>query len=243
MKKGFFSLPIVVVLALTVAIGTAWAANGYTLFGDAEYVSPGDGGSGRAVQIRSDASPGFGGIDYDVPAGTTFANLDILSTDFMPELDDLCLGGSPRFQIGIDMDGDGDRDGNIFVYFGIDSASPPCVPGAWQNTTDLLNTGKLLDTSQLPGGTFYDLYDAALAKYGTRAVTGIQVVVDASWAHPDGEQTFLIDNTNVDGTLYTYDQPASSDECKDGGWMNLADDEGTAFKNQGDCVSYTKTGS
>jgi len=35
--------------------------------------------------------------------------------------------------------------------------------------------------------------------------------------------------------------PTSKDQCKKGGWMTLSDDEGNAFKNQGDCVSYVAT--
>ena len=240
MMKVKIHATVIAVIALVVFTTVAFAAS-YTLFGDAAIVSPGNA-SPHAVQIRSDAGPGFGGIRFDVPAGTTFADLDQLSTDFMPEADDLCTGGSPRFSIGIDTDGDGDRDGSIFVYFGPDSASAPCVPAVWQNTTDLLQTGKLLDTSQLPGGTFYDPYDAALLKFGPMKVTSLTVVVDSSWAHPDGEQTFLIDNTNVDGTVYTYDQPQDKDECKNGGWMNLTQPDGTPFKNQGDCVSFVASG-
>lgn len=34
----------------------------------------------------------------------------------------------------------------------------------------------------------------------------------------------------------------NSDQCKNGGWVNLYRANGTPFKNQGDCVSYTKNG-
>ncbi len=229
--------------ATLISSGVASAATGYTLFGDAQIVSPGNA-SPHAVQIRSDADPGFGGVSYNVPGGTTFADLDSLSTDFKPEADDLCVGGSPRFQIRVAETGPADSDpsgDNIFVYFGPDSASPPCIPGVWQNTTDLLDAAKLVDTSQL-GGTFYDPYPNALTNYGGLQVLGVSVVVDSSWAHPDNEQTFLIDNTDVDGKVYNYDQPADKDECKKGGWMNLIDADGNSFKNQGDCVSYVATG-
>jgi hypothetical protein len=36
--------------------------------------------------------------------------------------------------------------------------------------------------------------------------------------------------------------PVNKDECKRGGWENLYHDDGTAFKNQGDCIQYVKTG-
>ena len=127
MRKFLASFALVGALALTVAIGAAFAAPGYTLFGDATIV-PG-GTPGNAAQLRSDSDPGFGGVSFTVPAGTTFGSLDVLSTDFKLEADDLCVGGSPRFSIGIDTNGDGTRDGSIFAYFGTDSAGLPCVPG------------------------------------------------------------------------------------------------------------------
>jgi hypothetical protein len=35
--------------------------------------------------------------------------------------------------------------------------------------------------------------------------------------------------------------PATKDQCKKGGWQNLTDPAGTAFQNQGDCVSWVAT--
>ena len=34
----------------------------------------------------------------------------------------------------------------------------------------------------------------------------------------------------------------SADDCKDGGWENVFRSDGSAFKNQGDCVQYVNTG-
>ena len=36
--------------------------------------------------------------------------------------------------------------------------------------------------------------------------------------------------------------PTSKDQCKNGGWQNYVDNNGTPFKNQGDCVSFVATG-
>lgn len=212
----------------------------YSLFGDAAYISPGNASS-RAVHIASD--PGFGGISYGVEAGTTFADLTALSSDFRVDADDTCVGGSPRVSVGIDTDGNGTRDGSIFLYFGTDSAGAPCIPGTWQNSGDFLETGRLVDSSQLPGGTFYDPYALALTKYGAMGVTSISIVADASWAAADSEQGADIDNTLINSTLFTYEVPVATDAnaCKNGGWQTLADANGNTFKNQGDCVSYVAT--
>ena len=50
------------------------------------------------------------------------------------------------------------------------------------------------------------------------------------------------DNSDIDGTIYTYDPPTDKDQCKDGGWQNLTRTDGSRFRNQGDCVSYFNTG-
>lgn len=36
--------------------------------------------------------------------------------------------------------------------------------------------------------------------------------------------------------------PTTKEQCKNGGWRELADGSGTPFKNQGDCVSFVATG-
>lgn len=41
---------------------------------------------------------------------------------------------------------------------------------------------------------------------------------------------------------FTSAVPATSDECKNNGWKTLTRENGTTFKNQGDCVSYVQNG-
>jgi len=50
---------------------------------------------------------------------------------------------------------------------------------------------------------------------------------------------------NFNGTTYDFepfDVANNKDECKDGGWQNVTRADGSSFKNQGDCVSYTNNG-
>jgi len=243
MRRFMASLAILAAISLAAGAGMASAAHsGYSLFGEATIVTGGN--PGNAVKLTSDSAPGYGGIDFDVAAGTTFADLGTLATDYMFETDDTCALGSPRFQVNVKDPNSADT-GNIFVYIGPPPAYTLCLPGVWLNTGDLLEGANLIDTSQLDLGTFYDPYTAALVKYGDYIVTGIQLVADAGYAFPDGEQTVFIDNTNIDGTIYTYDEGGhgqSKDDCKDGGWMDLVTDDGDSFKNQGDCVSYFNKG-
>jgi hypothetical protein len=216
-------------LGLALSAGPARAAGGYTLFGDATLVHPGDN-SQTAVQLRSVGVTSFGGIDFSIPAGLTFSQIQNLSTDYQFTAGS-CGGGAPRFSINV-------GGVNAFVYIGPPPNYTGCPPNAWANTGNLASAASFVDTSQLPGGTFYDTFAAADLKYGSDVVTGIQLVTDGGWAVAGGTQTVLVDNVMINDATYTFESPQS---CKDGGWQQFTSTPGP-FKNQGDCVSYFATG-
>jgi hypothetical protein len=63
-------------------------------------------------------------------------------------------------------------------------------------------------------------------------VTGVDVVQDE-------QGTVTISNITVNGTAVTYaNAPTSKDQCKKDGYKTLTDQNGNAFRNQGQCVSY-----
>jgi hypothetical protein len=57
----------------------------------------------------------------------------------------------------------------------------------------------------------------------------------------------LVDIT-IGGDTTTYDfepnlsQPATKDDCKNGGWKDLGRPDNSTFKNQGDCIQWVNTG-
>jgi hypothetical protein len=214
-------------LALGAAVPALANAAGYTLFGAATYVSPGDA-SNRAVQLVSNANTGtYSGVDFSVPSGLTINNLNELGTDYEFTAGS-CALGSPRF--GIQLSG---FTGTIFAYIGPDPSYTGCPPNVWTPTGNLLSPSSHVDTSQLPGGTFYETWAVAQARYSGATVTDIFVVSDNG---PTGTQTVLVDNTDVNGTVYDY-EPASKDDCKGEAWKDFTNPPGP-FRNQGECVSY-----
>ena len=186
---GLVSAAVIVLMGAAPAL----ASGGYSLFGDATRVHPGNG-SRTAIQIRSIGLNGFGGIDFKIPESLTFGDIQNMGTDYNFTAAS-CGVGSPRFQINV-----GGK--NAFVYIG----SPPnytgCPMNSWQSTGNLATPLSFVDTSQLPGGTFYDTFAAADVKYGGDAVTGLQVVVDQGGTF--GTQTVLIDNVQLGNTTYTF---------------------------------------
>jgi hypothetical protein len=140
----------------------------------------------------------FSGIKLAVPAGTTFASLTTLSTDFDPTVGG-CGGGSPRFSIQLA----GGK--NVFVYLGPSPSFTGCALNTWQSTGNLIgnaDTGRF-DTSQVASGTQSNTYAGALALVGPQVVTEIDLVTDAGWFFTPQVQTVLVRNVKVnDQTFY-----------------------------------------
>ena len=232
----------VVLLALSLVQGSgASAASNFTLFGDATLVSPGQS-SQTAAQLRSTAGGMvFGGIDFAIPAGTTLNDYQNLSTDYLFTASS-CGGRSPRFVIDID-------GSTINVYLGPPPSYTGCPPNLWSNTGDLLTPTSFVDTSNLAGGTFYDPWALALARYGTHAVTGVQLITDSSSFFGGATQTVLVDNVMINSTTFTFEPKNEGNQgnqgkfgqCKHGGWRNITSAPGP-FRNQGQCVSHFARG-
>jgi hypothetical protein len=174
------------------------SAKGYSFFGSAKLVKPGNH-SVHAVLLESSTAdkPGYSGIDFNVPAGLTFAGVQTLSTDYDFTINS-CGGGSPRFQINI-------AGVNAFVYIGPPPNYTGCPMNAWTNTGNLATPTSFVDTSQLPGGTFYDTFASADLKYGSDAVTGIQLVADGAFFFPSNpQQDVRVDNIVINSKTYSF---------------------------------------
>jgi hypothetical protein len=198
-------------LALTIAgavTTSALAAAPWSLSGSAIQVKAADtpGPNPWVVEIGSnvqdeDENNDLGGAVVYVPnQPLTLADITELSADYNITDDD-CGGGSPRFGLGIDSDGDGEINGYAFVYLGPGPNYTGCESG-WQETGNLVgleDSDTRYDLIQL-GGTFYDTYNNTLAQFGDADVVEIVFAADAGWffdVDGDGEQTVQVDNIRV----------------------------------------------
>jgi hypothetical protein len=196
-----FLIGLVAALAASAVWASAALAEDFTTFGAAERADVAKRDNVFALvsnTANADAGDDFSGLGAHVAWRLTFAGLHQLETDYYVRAGN-CGGGSPRFQIGLDTDGDGTRDGNVFAYIGdAPSFACPAAVGVWKSTGNLIGNGDLrFDTSQL-GGTFYDSYANALAAYGSARVTSLSLVVDGGWA-VGGVQELLIDDAYANG--------------------------------------------
>jgi hypothetical protein len=199
------------------------SSSGYSLFGDATLVHPGEA-SPTAAEATSTGPNGYGGVDFAFPSGLTVSQVDNLATDYMFPVGS-CGLGSPRFVASVT---NGTASGDISFYIGPPPEYTGCPPNVWTSSGNLASPTNLVDTSQLPGGSFYEPYAAAQTQFGSYTVTDIFLAVDGPG------QTVDFDNTQVNNTTYTYE---SGDSCKGGGYQQFTSNPGP-FSNQGQCVSY-----
>lgn len=161
-----------------------------------------------AFELVSSESQGIigSGVKF-TPNGTlTFAQITKLSTDFATVTGGIG-GGSPRFGLGIDVDGDGvfqqGPDGHIFVYLGpVDTGFHEDASSVWRNTGNLISaTDNRFDCNQLGSTRYYDDYATALSLAGNKRVFYVLFVIDSGWWF--GEQECLINNVTVNNSVLT----------------------------------------
>jgi hypothetical protein len=202
-------------LAIAVAIacsGTAAeaASKEFSLFGNAQVVA-GAKKNQYAVLIESDlTSPNtadwYGGIAYDPKKPIRFEDIRSLNAVYTI-LEGGFGGGSARFSIGVDGDGDGEVDGNVFVYFGTPPNFDDEPNGEIEFTGEFIGgTDLRFDTSKV-GGEFYDDYQGALELVGDADVLYIDLVVDAGWFVDGGVQSVLIHDLQVHKSKYKPKKP------------------------------------
>lgn len=107
----------------------------FLLGGTAQLARDPENPANDVIRIRTDVPPFFGTVSRTV-------NVQVEQLDNMLEFKawfavgplpstKTCIGGSPRFQLAVDLDGDGDSDGNAFGDTGINGSGTGCPQQTW----------------------------------------------------------------------------------------------------------------
>jgi hypothetical protein len=142
MRKWVLALALLVALATGASSvladgsenGDNGGRDGWLLGGTAQLAQDPENPANDVIRIRTDVPPFFGTVSRTV--NTKAQNLDnMLEFKSWFQLLGLstktCIGGSPRFQLAIDLDGDGDSDGNAFGDTGINGSGTGCPQNTW----------------------------------------------------------------------------------------------------------------
>jgi len=161
--------------------------------------------------------------------------------------------------IRVDLDGGGTPDAYMVFEPYQDQGTAAVLTGAWQNW-DAYRGGAAkwwVSGNAVPAcgqatpcawSTIVGLFPNATVREGTSCGPGAAPVspcpgslgVNQGSGNPGTVSNADALYVSVGGNKTTFNfeltppSPTNTDECKNGGWMNY----GSAFKNQGDCVSY-----
>jgi hypothetical protein len=106
-----------------------------------------------------------------------------------------CHGGSLRWQVAL-----GGTGNHVFIYYGDGPNFTDCTTNNQSNVNMIGLSDLRYDTSQLPGGTFYDNYAHALSAYGSMSVDAASLVVDSGWG---GDQIVNLSSATVGTASYS----------------------------------------
>jgi hypothetical protein len=151
------------------------------------------------------------------------------------------------YQFIVDLNGAAAGGFTTFVYEPYQNGT--VLPAVWQNwdvdagqmwSSRNFSEGSCVVVAGGGGAPFYTLAGLKLT-CPNAVVIGFGVNIGTFNPSYDVETDFV----NFNGTTYDFEmfQPATDkDQCKDGGWMTRTRGDGSTFKNQGDCVSFTNNG-
>jgi hypothetical protein len=176
----------------------------------------------------------YGALEFFPPAGTTVSSLSGLTASYAWATG-TDHGGSMRWSVHVPG-----LSGSIFVYYG-DEPNFASESVSQSGVNMIANTSDVrVDTSQLPGGTFYDTWAHALTLAGSQPVSSVSLVVDAGWG---GTQKVQLTDVQVNETtgLSEYvpgtvtsggGSPVCAPDTTDNFWLYLSKKSGAAPAQQ-----------
>ena len=142
-------------------------------------------------------------VSFTPSSTLMFSDITELSAVYAFTLGD-CHGGSLRWQVRTSP------TQAVFIYYGThpqfgNGADGGCTPasagGDTQSGDNLITLSDLrYDTSQYPGGTFYDSYANAYALIGALPILRVSLVLDSGWG---GDQRLTLSTATLKTAGYT----------------------------------------
>jgi hypothetical protein len=124
------------------ADGEQWG-QGFLLGGSAQLALDPENAANEVIRITTLMNSASVGGLLSAPAPPPFGTISRVVDTQIQKLDNMlefkawfdtgktCVGGSPRLQLAIDLNGDGTPEGNAFGYFGLGSTTTGCPPQTW----------------------------------------------------------------------------------------------------------------
>lgn len=237
-----------VAFAATVAVtqqnSQGWSTADTRPGGDVNFVadatSP-DGGNG-ALQLTTDSTT-TAKAQYLHDANTPITDVTELNY-YTKQVAASFVGGDASYQLAIDTNGATAGGFTTLVYEPYQNGV--VTPGVWQSWD--VDQGQFWSSRSITcsngalvagggGAPFYTLQQVQ-----TMCPEAVAVAFGVNIGSNNPSYDVYSDLVNFNGTVYDFvytNVPTSKDACKKNGYQNFTDGDGNAFKNQGECVSYT----
>jgi hypothetical protein len=148
----------------------------------------------ESIGSDADTANDYAFMSFTPDSSLTFNQITTLKTDYAFTLGD-CHGGSLRWSIRTSS------TQSLFIYYGTGPSFTNCTTPS-QTGTNMIGLSDLrYDTSQYPGGTFYDTYADAQALMGSTPIIRASLVIDSGWG---GDQRLNVANTTVNDNVYQF---------------------------------------
>lgn len=214
---------------------------------------------GGAVNYTNDTtapgSPSNGALQLTTDATTT-AKAQYLHATNTPiaDVNDLSYstkqnsaafaGGDTSYQLLVDLNGAAAGGFTTFVYEPYENGV--VTSGVWQSWD--VSSGQFWSSRSFTDGTCNVVAGGGGAPFYTLASLqatcpeAVAVGFGVNIGSNNPSYNVEADLVNFGATTYNFEPfvtPADKDACKNDGYKNLTDQNGQAFKNQGQCVSWT----
>lgn len=219
--------------------GTASAANPLRCFdGTTDTAHNQTGGAVYGGVCTLDGSGTGASLDNSVPVGSgnysgVYYATSSLSGKLLTEITALSFtytgvptAGSPRISLPIDTNNDGTTDFYAFIGAFYCNDGSGLVDAIHDTTCTIFHTGG-------PVAGYPDWAAFVAANPTWRVSSSVPFVI------ADDAGLWTVGNIHFGAAAKTT---TAKDECKKGGWAEMSREDGSTFKNQGDCIQYFNTG-
>lgn len=205
-----------------------------------EFGAPTGFGSGSLKVTTTDSSAK---AQYFHPADEGTLLSDVNDISYSTYRSSASTGASNQvaaINVGVDANGDAAGGFTNLVFEPVYNTDQQALANDTWQSWDAGNDATYWSSNPIPGAPNRDTFvtlsqikaanpDAVVLYYGVNQGSGNPGIVSGVDAFTFGDTTYNFELTNA---------PTDKDQCKDNGWQSLTDQNGQAFKNQGQCVSY-----
>ncbi len=167
-----------------------------------------DGGGMCGTGSGGDHANDCSFLSFTPSSTLTFAQITSLVANYSFTLGD-CHGGALRWSVRTS------QTQSVFIYYGnptsfgnggVGGCTPTSSGGADGSGVNMIGqTDTRYDTSQYPGGTFYDTYAHALTLVGSTPIVRASLVLDGGWG---GDQRLTLASATVNDNTFTPQPPS-----------------------------------